>query len=205
VRSAADWVGNALRCFVDEPLYRVKLAARLTRPHRRLRFHSFGADSILHRPRWLYGPHQIAVGKGVVILHGAWLAVERAAWDAEGPVLSIGDGVACRPNCTISATESVVIEDYAGLAAGCTVIDSDHTIGPAEHVLYNPVVSAPIRIGRGSWLGERVSVLRGADIGRYCVIGANSVVKGTIPDYSVAVGAPARVVGSTRPSGSSDG
>ena len=38
-------------------------------------------------------------------------------------------------------------------------------------------------------------MLRGADIGRCCIIGANSVVKGTIPDYSIAVGAPARVVG----------
>ena len=41
-------------------------------------------------------------------------------------------------------------------------------------------------------------MLRGADIGRCCIIGANSVVRGEIPDYSIAVGAPARVVGSTR-------
>jgi acetyltransferase-like isoleucine patch superfamily enzyme len=44
-----------------------------------------------------------------------------------------------------------------------------------------------------------VAVLRGADIGRRCIIGANSVVRGHIPDNSIAVGAPARVVGSTEP------
>jgi acetyltransferase-like isoleucine patch superfamily enzyme len=37
-------------------------------------------------------------------------------------------------------------------------------------------------------------ILPGADIGEHVVIGANSVVTGTIPDYTVAVGAPARVI-----------
>jgi acetyltransferase-like isoleucine patch superfamily enzyme len=64
--------------------------------------------------------------------------------------------------------------------------------------MHNPLVSTPVRIGEGTWIGERVAVLRGADIGRCCMIGANSVVRGEIPDYSIAVGAPARVVGSTR-------
>jgi acetyltransferase-like isoleucine patch superfamily enzyme len=56
-------------------------------------------------------------------------------------------------------------------------------------------VTAPIRIGRGTWIAERVAVLKGANIGRCCIIGAHSVVRGEIPDYSIAVGAPARVVG----------
>lgn len=61
--------------------------------------------------------------------------------------------------------------------------------------MHNPAQSAPVRIGRGSWLAERVAVLKGADIGTCCIIGANSVVRGGIPDYSIAVGSPARVVG----------
>lgn len=51
----------------------------------------------------------------------------------------------------------------------------------------------PIRIGEGSWLGENVCVI-GASVGKHCVIGANSVVTHDIPDYCVAVGAPARVI-----------
>ncbi len=61
--------------------------------------------------------------------------------------------------------------------------------------MHNPVVTSPVQIGRGTWIAERVSVLRGATIGRCCIIGANSVVRGSIPDFSIAVGAPARVVG----------
>ena len=44
-----------------------------------------------------------------------------------------------------------------------------------------------------SWLGENVAII-GASIGKNCVIGANAVVTDDIPDYSVAVGIPARVI-----------
>jgi len=97
----------------------------------------------------------------------------------------------------VSASESVTIEDDVIFGTGCTVIDSDHTHEPHDNVLFNPAVTAPVRIGRGTWLGDRVTVLKGADIGVRCTIGAGSVVRGRIPDYSVAVGVPARVVGST--------
>ncbi len=49
-----------------------------------------------------------------------------------------------------------------------------------------------VRIGEGSWVGSAAIVM--ADVGRHCVIGAGSVVTKSVPDYSVAVGVPARVV-----------
>ena len=52
----------------------------------------------------------------------------------------------------------------------------------------------PVRIGSGSWLGYGSVVLPGAEIGEHVVVGANSVVTGVIPSFSVAVGAPARVI-----------
>ena len=167
-------------------------------PWRRHRFRAFGAGSILHRPGWVYGPHRISIGENVVMLDGLWLAAERQTWGQPGAAIEIGDRVALRPNCTISASEKIVIEDDVVIAAFSTVIDSDHTWDAGHpNVLFNPVRTAPIRIGRGSWIGERVAVLRGSTIGEFCVIGANSVVRGDIPSGSIAVGAPARVVGTT--------
>ena len=61
------------------------------------------------------------------------------------------------------------------------------------------ILNQPIRqngiveIGEGSWLGHNACVL-GASIGKHCVIGANSVVTHDIPDYSVAVGSPAKII-----------
>ena len=54
--------------------------------------------------------------------------------------------------------------------------------------------TAPVEIGDGAWLGENVVVGPGVRIGRGAVIGANAVVLADVPDHSVAVGAPARVV-----------
>jgi acetyltransferase-like isoleucine patch superfamily enzyme len=192
------WGTRRVGAWLEHPINRVMLRGRFVEPYRRRRFHSFGGGSVLHRPDWIYGPQQMAIGERVLALHGLWLAVERPAWDLPAPVLTIGDRTAIRPYCTISVAESVSIEDDVVIAAFSTVIDSDHTIGPNPSVLDNPLVTAPVRIGRGCWIGERVAVLRDSTIGEFSVIGANSVVNGEIPPFSVAVGSPARVVGSTR-------
>jgi acetyltransferase-like isoleucine patch superfamily enzyme len=198
VRRVTGWARAEARAWWDEPLKAVALRASVVRPYRTIRFRSFGPHSIIDRPTWVYGPQQISVGTGVVALRGIWLAVERPAWEREGPVLTIGDRVWFRPYCTVSASTSVVIEDDVVVSAFSLVIDSDHTYsGGQVNVLHNPVTSSPVHIGRGTWIGERVAILRGSTIGEGCVIGTNSVVRGDIPDHSIAVGAPARVIGTT--------
>jgi acetyltransferase-like isoleucine patch superfamily enzyme len=175
---------------------RVEIEARLMRPWRRLRFHEFGEGSILHRPIWVYGPQQIAIGRNALILHGCWISVEQPAWEQPAPTLRIGDRVGIRPYCSLSAAGGIELADDVVLSAYSTVIDSDHTYDHGNpNIMHNPLDIEPVRIGRGTWIGERVAVLKGAQIGECCVIGANSVVKGEIPPYSIAAGAPARVVG----------
>lgn len=175
---------------------RVVLRSRVTSPYWRRRFNHFGDGAILHKPAWVFGPQQMSLGSHSLVLQGTWLSVETPAWDKPAPALSIGKRVGIRPYCMISAAENIVIEDDVIIAAYSSVIDSDHTYALGQpNVMHNPLETSPIRIGRGTWIAERVAVLRGADIGRCCIIGANSVVKGSIPDYSIAVGSPARVVG----------
>jgi acetyltransferase-like isoleucine patch superfamily enzyme len=198
VPDLAGRVTANVRLAMHEPLWRVSKLARLSAVRRRRQFASFGQGSIIYRPDWLYGTKSMVIGEGVLVMPGAWLAVERQA-QGGGPVLHIGDRVAMRTNCTISAAESIVLEDDVVFGGGVTVVDSDHTWDAGNpNVLYNPLETSPVRIGRGSWVGDRATVLRGSDIGEFCLIGAGSVVRGVIPDHSVAVGSPAKVVGSTR-------
>jgi acetyltransferase-like isoleucine patch superfamily enzyme len=187
-----------LRELLESPHRRVAFRGRLLRPWWRRRFQSFGEGSVLDRPRWIVGAHEIAIGDRVTILQGAWLAAERDAWGGERPAISIGDDVTIRTDVTISAAAGIEIEDGVLIAGGVTIVDSDHTMdGGAVNPAYNPLRAEPIRIGRGSWLAEGVVVTRGSVVGEGCVIGANAVVRGDIPPHSVAAGAPARVVGST--------
>jgi acetyltransferase-like isoleucine patch superfamily enzyme len=178
------------------PMRRAELRALVMRPYWKARFHSFGEHAIVHRPGGIFGAQQIAIGAHTLVLGGCYISVETPAWELPAPVLRIGDRVGIRPYCMISASESIVIEDDVIIGAFSSVIDSDHTFAEGRpNVMHNSLASAPIRIGRGTWLAERVAVLRGSSIGRCCMVGANSVVRGELPDYSIAVGAPARVVG----------
>lgn len=56
----------------------------------------------------------------------------------------------------------------------------------------------PIIVGRDSFIGARVTLLGGTEIGENCIIGANACVKGKIPDNSIVIGNPGRIVGDTR-------
>lgn len=181
---------------VRYPIRRSALRARFIRPYWVRRFESFGVATILDRPEIVLGPHKITIGSHTLIQQGCHLCAETHGWHRSSPILCIGDRVAIRPHCMISASESVIIEDDVVIGAYSSVVDSDHTFREGRpNVLHNSVDAAPVHIGRGTWLAERVAVLRGAKIGRCCIIGANSVVKGSLPDYTIAVGAPARAVG----------
>ena len=52
-----------------------------------------------------------------------------------------------------------------------------------------------ITIGEDCWIGINAVISPGVTIGKGAVIGANSVVTNDIPEYSIAVGAPAKVIG----------
>jgi acetyltransferase-like isoleucine patch superfamily enzyme len=56
------------------------------------------------------------------------------------------------------------------------------------------ILKGPVRIGPDTWIATKVTILRNTTIGRGCVLGSHAVVKGDIPDYAIAVGAPAKVV-----------
>lgn|GEM_PF-2322234 len=184
------------RLWHEEPTYRAVIRARVMRPYRVWQFAHYGRYSVVHKPAWVYGPHKISIGERVLIMEGAWLSAERLTWGDPEPSIVIGDGSAMRAWVTLSASSRIEIGSDVVFGAQCTVVDCDHTWRAGRpNVLHNPVDTEPISIGDGTWLGDRVTVLKGARIGERCAIGAHSVVRGEIPDGSVAAGIPARVIG----------
>lgn len=175
----------------EEPTYRAAVRARLIRPYRVRQFAEFGRYSVVHKPTWVYGAHKIAIGEAVLIMAGAWLSAERLTWEDDEPSIVIGDRSAFRAWVTLSASTRIEIGEDVVFGSQITVVDCDHTWRAGNpNVLQNPVSTEPIRIGNGTWLGDRVTVLKGATIGERCAIGAHSVVRGEIPDGSVAAGIP---------------
>jgi acetyltransferase-like isoleucine patch superfamily enzyme len=81
-------------------------------------------------------------------------------------------------------------------ANGCFVTDADHRLDdPDRPITWQGFrTRGPTRIGDNVWCGANVVITSGVTIGARSVIGANSVVTTDIPPFSIAVGAPARVV-----------
>ena len=96
----------------------------------------------------------------------------------------------------VAAVELVEIGSHCMLANGCFVTDANHRFDdPDKPVPWQGFTSkGPTRIGDNVWLGANVVVTSGVTIGERCVIGANSVVTQDIPPFSIAAGAPAKVL-----------
>ncbi len=63
---------------------------------------------------------------------------------------------------------------------------------------YNKIAFKPVNIGTNSFIGAGAIILPGSSIGEHCIIGAGTVVKGNIPDFSIVIGNPCKVIGDTR-------
>jgi len=159
----------------------------------RFKFGYFGIQSSIHSPLRITGAKNIYIGKCVSIHYKVWLAARNHTGNV--PTLKIGDRSTIGDFAHIFATKSIIIENDVLLANFVYIADNLHGYeNPVLPIIKQPIVQkGEVNIGEGSWLGEHVCVI-GASIGKHCVIGANSVVTHSIPDYCVAVGVPARII-----------
>jgi acetyltransferase-like isoleucine patch superfamily enzyme len=129
---------------------------------------------------------------------GAQTLLEPHVWlTAPGSArIRIGSGTFLNVGVMIAALELVEVGDHCMLANGCFVTDSNHRFDdPDRPVPWQGFsTKGPTRIGDNVWCGVNVVVGSGVRIGERSVIGANSVVTSDIPPFSVAAGAPAKVL-----------
>ncbi|MBQ9306516.1 MAG: sugar O-acetyltransferase [Clostridia bacterium] len=115
----------------------------------------------------------------------------RANWG--GHHLHLGDNVYANFNLTLVDDGHIYIGNFVMLGPNVTLATANHPIEPslrARGLQYNK----DIHIGDNTWIGAGVIVTPGVTIGKNCVIGAGSVVTRDIPDGTVAVGNPCRVL-----------
>ena len=152
-----------------------------------------GHKSIINPPLRIEGK-EITIGNFTTVRPKSWLAA-KSINKAISPRLKIGNFCCIGNYNEIYATEEIIIEDYVLTADRVYISDNLHGYeDPNVPIIKQPIKQiGTVRIGEGSWLGVGVSVI-GANIGKHCVIGANAVVTKDIPDFSVAVGIPAKII-----------
>ena len=156
-------------------------------------FAEFGARSVIQPPVRLGGVGRIAIGEGVMVGTGSWL---QALGEGPGVALELGDGTSIVGHCVLSAAESIRIGKRVLIARNAYISDHSHAFADKTRAVMDQGITkvAPVVLDDGCWLGENVVIGPGVRIGRGAVVGANSVVLSDVPDYGVAVGAPARVI-----------
>jgi UDP-3-O-[3-hydroxymyristoyl] glucosamine N-acyltransferase len=164
-------------------------------------FHQWGRDSVARLPLRSNGEQWISVGSGVHFGAGCWLNAEPAG-PATAPVMVIGDGCRFAGGCVISAVSQVSIGREVLVARNVYIADHDHAYADTSQAIMHQGIASVghVTVGDGAWLGQNCVVTSGVHIGRGAVVAANSVVTKDVPDYSLAAGAPAKVIKSWAPS-----
>ena len=103
--------------------------------------------------------------------------------------VTIGSGVSIMNGALMMAAGGITIEDKVLIAANVKLITNNHD--PYERDI---LTCKPILINEGAWVGAGATILPGVTVGKYAIVGSDSVVTKDIPDYAIAVGTPAKVI-----------
>lgn len=152
-------------------------------------FGSLVLPSYIGKPCFLFGLSKIHIGKKVRIFPGL-----RAEAHGDGKII-INDNVSIGQNAHLTSAGSLVVGRDTVIAADVMITNIDHefqTIGLP--ILDQPWKISETVIGENCYIGHGARIQAGTKLGRHCVVGTNSVVRGEFQDYSVIVGTPSRVV-----------
>jgi acetyltransferase-like isoleucine patch superfamily enzyme len=168
----------------------------------------FGQNVVLRHP------HKIRIGDDVVIddnclldakgESNAGITIGNGVFIGRNTILSckngdieIGDGANFGFNCEVFSGSRVSIGANTLFAAYCYVIGGGHHFeDPAQTIADQGRRSAGVAIGPGAWLGAGAKIMDGVAVGADAIVGAGAVVSVSVPDRAVAMGRPARIVGS---------
>lgn len=150
-------------------------------------------------PTYLDGIQYISIGDGSRIGKRAMLAVHKVSVVTEHPEICIGEKCVIGDDCNLQSCNSIRIGNGVLLGRKVMINDTSHgrfvrgqlDMQPNSRPLCS---KGPIVIEDNVWIGEMVCVLGNVHIGKGSIIGAGSVVTKDIPEYSLAVGSPARVI-----------
>jgi acetyltransferase-like isoleucine patch superfamily enzyme len=133
---------------------------------------------------------RLEVGEHVLLEPHVWLTAPDEAR------IRIGPGSFLNLAVMVAAVELVEIGSHCMFANGCFITDGSHRFDdPDKPVPWQGFTSkGPTRLGDNVWCGANVVITTGVTVGERSVVGANSVVTTDIPPFSIAAGAPAKVL-----------
>ncbi len=149
----------------------------------------------VHESSYVDQPCQI--GKGTSIWHFSHIMKDTVI----GERCNIGQNVVISPGCRVG--NNVKIQNNVSVYTG-VILEDDVFCGPS--MVFTNVINPRSHVSRrdqylqtlvktGASIGANATVVCGSTLGRYCFVGAGSVVTKDVPDYAMVYGSPARIRG----------
>ena len=159
----------------------IKLRNKLYTSHIKSKFGYIGKNFSCQRG--------LVIGNGKNISLGDNVTINRFCTLKAAPKLSIGNKILISNFCVIEG--DIEMGNKVVFAPFCHVTSVDHDY---KGDIFKVGKSNPIKIGNNVWIASGVKIVKGVSIGDNCVLGAGSVVTKDIPNNSIAVGVPAKVI-----------
>ncbi|WP_217255748.1 acyltransferase [Pectobacterium brasiliense] len=112
-----------------------------------------------------------------------------------GGKLFIHDNVSIGQGFHVIASAELHIGSGCLISSNVFITDTDHTYTDISRPVFEqPNIIKKTEVGENCFIGVGARIQAGTILGKGCVVGANAVVRGVFPDYSVIVGVPGRVI-----------
>lgn len=153
-------------------------------------FNHIGNFTYIGKPCFIEGIKKISIGNRVRIFPGVRIET------MDQGSLTIGNNVAIEQNVHITCAQNeLVIGNDVTILGHTFITNIDHEYEDIDKsALEQGIRVSDTQIGDGCFIGFGAAIQAGTKMGKHCVVGARSVVKGCFPDYCVIVGAPARII-----------
>lgn len=156
----------------------------------KLFWRKIGMYTYIGKPCFIDGCRHIELGDKVRIFPGVRMEAMM------GGNIIIGNNVAIEQNVHITCAESdLKIGNDVTILGNSFITNIEHNYKDInKSVLEQDICVIPTEIGDGCFIGFSAGIQAGTKLGRHCVVGAGSIVRGIFPDYCVIVGVPGKVV-----------
>ena len=152
---------------------------------------SIGSGMMINKRKYLRIGNNTHIGRD-----SRFLFVKCYGGQSYNPSVEIGSNVSIGNRFSALSAAKIVIEDNALIASDVLITSENHGMDPeiTDSYATTPLDAREVHIGKGCWLGEKVSIMPGVTLGERTIVAANAVVTKSFPDHCIIGGIPAKII-----------